>query len=99
MSKLPRIAFAIACAGALSIGCGNGDDNNSMVPGDSGVSPDSSVPSPDSGNPDSGNSDGGACNFATFVKGLIANDTSGTALPSTDLGQSCTDDQNQAEFQ
>ncbi len=41
----------------------------------------------------------GACNFATFVNGLIANDTTMTALPSTDLGQSCTDDQNQAEFQ
>jgi hypothetical protein len=40
-----------------------------------------------------------ACNFATFVKGLIANDTTATALPSADLGQSCVDDHNQADFQ
>jgi len=40
-----------------------------------------------------------ACNFATFVKGLIANDTTMTALPSADLGQTCVDDHNQADFQ
>ncbi|MGA7124644.1 MAG: hypothetical protein WBY94_31360 [Polyangiaceae bacterium] len=40
-----------------------------------------------------------ACNFATFVKGLIANDTTRTALPSVDLGQTCVDDHNQADFQ
>jgi hypothetical protein len=40
----------------------------------------------------------GPCNFATFVIGLITNDTTATATPSTDLGQACTDNQNQAEF-
>jgi len=40
----------------------------------------------------------GPCNFATFVLGLIANDTTATATPSANLGQSCTDDQKQSEF-
>jgi hypothetical protein len=40
----------------------------------------------------------GPCNFATFVLGLIANDTTSSALPSTNLGQTCTDDQKQSEF-
>jgi hypothetical protein len=70
------------------------------------IEPDGSTTTkPDSGstNPDAGKgpdaAGDGSCNFATFVKGLIANDTNGTAEPSTDLGQSCQDDQNQAEFQ
>jgi hypothetical protein len=48
---------------------------------------------------DAGDAGEGGCNFATFVKGLVAADTTMHALPSTDLGQECTDDQNQAEFQ
>jgi hypothetical protein len=49
--------------------------------------------------PDSGDGGEAGCNFATFVKGLISNDTTATALPSSNLGQGCQDDQNQAEFQ
>jgi hypothetical protein len=43
-------------------------------------------------------SDGGPCDFATFVLNLVDNDTTMTALPSTDLGQNCVDQQNQAQF-
>jgi hypothetical protein len=92
---------------ALLIACG-GDDNgtpNETIPdgstgldGPTTVIPDSSTKPDASGGADGGMGDGG-CNFATFVKGLVANDTNGTALPSTDLGQTCVDDQNQAEFQ
>lgn len=38
------------------------------------------------------------CNFASFVIGLIDNDTTATAKPSLDLGASCTDDQKQSDF-
>jgi hypothetical protein len=38
------------------------------------------------------------CNFATFVLDLIHNDTTPTALPSKDLGQSCTDAETQSAF-
>jgi hypothetical protein len=40
----------------------------------------------------------GPCNFATFVIGLINNDSTASALPSANLGQSCTDDQKQTDF-
>jgi hypothetical protein len=40
----------------------------------------------------------GPCNFATFVIDLIEHQTTPTALPSANLGQSCTDDENPAEF-
>jgi hypothetical protein len=44
--------------------------------------------------------DGGdaGCTFAGFVLDLIKNDTTATATPSTNLGQSCTDDQKQSDF-
>jgi hypothetical protein len=102
--------LAIGLAGAM-VACGGGDDNNSSVPGmpDASSNSDGTTPTPgtDSGTPpgiDSGTPPGtdggdGGCNFATFVKGLVATDTTMTALPSTDLGQNCTDNQNQAEFQ
>ncbi|HEX4446311.1 MAG TPA: hypothetical protein VH044_06240 [Polyangiaceae bacterium] len=104
--------LAIGLAGAM-VACGSGDDNNSSPPGTTpDASSDGTTPTPgiDSGTPpgtdgstppgtDGGDSGIGPCNFATFVKGLVASDTTMTALPSTDLGQNCTDNQNQAEFQ
>jgi hypothetical protein len=96
--------LAIGLAGAMVMACGSGDDNNSSPPG---TTPDASSldgttpPGTDSGKPpgNDGSTPDAGCNFATFVKGLVANDTTMTALPSTNLGQGCTDDQNQAEFQ
>ncbi|MGD0675084.1 MAG: hypothetical protein ABSC94_06665 [Polyangiaceae bacterium] len=43
-------------------------------------------------------SEGGPCDFATFVIGLVENDTTMAAQPSVNLGQSCVDEQNQAQF-
>jgi hypothetical protein len=40
----------------------------------------------------------GPCNFATYVIGLIKDDTTATSKPTTDLGASCTDDQKQSDF-
>jgi hypothetical protein len=102
-------AAAVACA-AL-VGCG-GDDNNgggahpsdggADAKGDVAVGPDGAPQSDDGGGGDSamegGGGDGGACNFATFVLGLIHDHTNATDPPSTDLGQACVDDQDQAEY-
>jgi hypothetical protein len=107
MRKVFTGLLAASFAGAMLMACG-GDDSNGASPGDdagndgSTINPvDGSTPGTDGSKPPvaDGGDAGGVCNFATFVKGLVANDTTMTALPSTDLGQSCTDNQNQAEFQ
>ena len=102
MRRLLSGALAsVGVAAVLLAGCG-GDDNGAKPARDASVDspslgPDGTVPGTDA---QSGNDTGtAACNFATFVKGLVANDTTMTALPSADLGQGCTDDQDQAEFQ
>jgi hypothetical protein len=108
MRKLLIGLLAPALAGSMFIACG-GDDSNGAGPGtgDDGGSSDVATPPEGDGStapvdgsknpaPDAGD---GGCNFATFVRGLITTDTSMTALPSTDLGQSCTDNQDQTEFQ
>jgi hypothetical protein len=86
----------------MLVACGNGDDSSSATPNkDAGEAPDTSMPGNDAlaPVPDAGDASTTACNFATFVKGLVAMDTTMTALPSTNLGQTCTDDHDQAEFQ
>jgi hypothetical protein len=98
--------LAPALAGVMLLACG-GDDSNGEVPGvdagnDGEVVPVSDAASPPVDAQTKPPVDGGVdaqCNFATFVKGLVANDTTMTALPSADLGQSCKDNQDQAEFQ
>ena len=107
MRKVFTGLLAASLAGAMLMACG-GDDSNGASPGDDGglndgqiIPPiDGASPGTDAGKmpgTDSGG-DAGGCNFATFVKGLVANQTTATALPSTDLGQSCTDNHDQAEF-
>jgi hypothetical protein len=112
MSLLAGVFVVMALAAVSITGCGNGDDSTAK-PGDAGTGTDgqksdagdSSVASDgsDAGAPAAEGGDASdatvACNFGTFVRGLIANDTTMTALPSTDLGQMCLDDQNQADFQ
>ena len=97
MRKVFSLFFitTIACAGAALGACG-GDDTNPAGPGSDGGS-DGPVIIGDGGPPGDGAADAG-CNFATFVTGLITNHTNGTDKPSTDLGQGCIDNQNQAEF-
>ena len=76
------IALSVAFA-AFQVGCG--DDDNSNPNADTGV--------PDTGPATDGGPEGGPCKFNDFVLGLINNSTTATALPSTDLGEKCTDDQ------
>lgn len=90
--------LAASLAGAVLVGCG--DDTQGALPKDGG----GDAQQPDASLVDGGGGEGGeggdaACNYATFVLGLINNHTNGTDQPSTDLGQTCVDDQNQTEFQ
>ena len=99
--------LVMSIAAAMLMACG-GDDNGATSGNDASFndseSPaiDGSMPGTDGKAPGiDGGGDGradGGCNFATFVKGLVANDTTMTASPSTDLGQGCTDNRSQAEF-
>jgi hypothetical protein len=74
-------------------GCGDDDDN----PGDPDTGTDAPVSFPDQfvppsdGGPDS-KIDAG-CNFTQFVIDLVNANTNATALPSTDLGDNCVDNQ------
>jgi hypothetical protein len=95
-----------ACGSSSGNGNGPGDsgelteggEDMYVPPGDDSSTSDSSMTNNDSGpvgdsgpgNPDA--SDGG-CDFNTFVMQLIMNHTNSTDLPSTDLGQNCTDTQ------
>ena len=88
--------------GGLAVACGD-DESNPATPGDGGGGgTETSVPPnpeggplPDGSVPDA--ADGG-CNFATYVKGLIATQTTAMALPDTTLGAGCVDNKDQAEF-
>ncbi len=86
--------------GGLTVACGD-DEQSPDNPLDGGK--ETSVPPNTEGGPDpdgsvpDGGSDGG-CNFATYVKGLIATQTTAMALPDTTLGAGCVDNKDQAEF-
>jgi hypothetical protein len=90
------VAMTAISGGVLLSACG-GDDTNPAGGTDSG-SDSPIVIGGDGGPPGDGGGGDAGCNFATFVTGLITNHTNGTDKPSTDLGQGCIDNQNQAEF-
>ncbi len=110
--KTATLWLAAGFAASVTMGCGG--DDTVVAPPDAGRDATSDVfvpPAPeggaDTGGGDTGANDapsgdapteGGACNYATFVLGLIADHTTSSDLPSTDLGQGCVDDQDQAEF-
>ena len=91
MKALQTATLAAALSFAFVAGvtaCGD-DDNAATPPPVADGGPDGNVvPNPDAG-------DGGStpCDFNAFVTGLITNSTTATALPSEDLGDSCTDKQ------
>ena len=92
------VATSLALGG-LAVACG---DDSASGPGagdgaETGVPPN---PTPDVG-PDADGSvpdAAGGCNFATYVKALIATQTTASALPDTTLGAGCVDNKDQAEF-
>jgi hypothetical protein len=94
-------AVVAVTASASLVGCG--DDDQGVVPTDAGSQTDVVVPPGPDGSTTDANTpdakvDGGACDFAEFVTGLIKNQTTPTALPSTDLGQACTDKKDPTQF-
>jgi hypothetical protein len=100
MHNLRYLITALAVAGLVVTGCSNsssplvtdGGQDDGSTKGDahaeSGTGSDAAPP------PDGG----GDCAFADFVIGLINKDTTATATPSTDLGQSLQDSQQQSCF-
>ena len=83
--KLTFACLALSIAGAaFQVGCGDDDNSNPSTP-DTGI--------PDTGPASDGGTEAGQCNFNDFVTGLITNSTTATALPSKDLGETCTDNQ------
>ena len=86
-------------AAVLAVACGGDDD---APGGSSGVTP--GVDSGTSGNTTSGGTadtgapDGGGCTFAGFVTNLVNTQTNGTAQPSVDLGETCSESTSQADF-
>jgi hypothetical protein len=87
------VAACVATAGV--VGCSS---NNNSPDGGPDASPSDAASDVNTNNNDAGDAGDAGCNFATFVIGLIDNDTTMSATPSTDLGQNCVDDQNQADF-
>jgi hypothetical protein len=63
---------------------GGDSSTTDSEPGDSGQPADSGHP---------GDAGDGGCDFNAFVMGLVMNHTNSTDLPSTDLGDNCTDTQ------
>jgi hypothetical protein len=101
MHTLRNLMAALAVAGVVVTGCsssstsgsddgGKGDGSSSDAhTGSDGKSPGDAKPPSDGG---------GDCAFANFVIGLINKDTTATATPSTDLGASLQDSQEQSCF-
>jgi hypothetical protein len=86
-----KVLFTICLLGGLATAGLTGCSSSSS----SGALP----PSSDGGTAlNEGGPDAGACDFAAFVINLVNTDTTMTAQPSTNLGQTCVDQQNQAQF-
>jgi len=81
--KTATLAAMFGIALIAGVAACSDDDNNNPPPGGTDAGADGATP----------NGDAGPCDFNTFVTNLITNNTNATALPSTDLGDGCTDTQ------
>ena len=95
------LAAGLACA---MVACG-GDDTVGPSPDGGGVTDGGGrdgSPLGDGGGGDTGpgsdGGDAGPCDFAAFVTDLVKNQTKDNNPPSTDLGSSCVDKEDQAQF-
>lgn len=95
-SSLILASFAV-------VACGD-DDTNPAGPGSSSGSSGSTSGSTSGNTSSSGSTSGGTdggdagCQFPAFVINMINTQTRNDNTPSTDLGEACTDTQNQADF-
>jgi hypothetical protein len=94
MYKFRLLIAALAVGGIVITGCTN--SSSPLPTHDGGGLADGSKEN--DAHADTGADGGGDCAFANFVIGLIKNDTTGTATPSTDLGASLQDSQEQSCF-
>lgn len=97
MNKWTKLigSFILAATATLA-GC-DGDD--SVDDKDGGASSSSSSGAPDAKvSTDASDDGGGTCDFAGFVTNLITTQTNATSVPSTNLGESCTDKRDPAQF-
>jgi hypothetical protein len=90
MHNFRYLIVALAVAGSIVTGCSNSSSTPSTDGGSDGSKADAHT--------DTGVDSGGDCAFADFVIGLINKDTTATATPSTDLGASLEDAQQQSCF-
>jgi hypothetical protein len=102
MHTLRNLMAALAVAGVVVTGCSSSSSSGGSDDGGKGDGPSSDahmVSDGKSGDAKPPPSDGGGdCAFADFVIGLINKDTTATATPSTDLGASLQDSQEQSCF-
>jgi hypothetical protein len=94
MRLLKTTFLATGLGFALVVGISACGDDDSAGPGgklDSGTESSTNPPIDGSITDPDGNPPG--CEFNAFVTGLINNSTNATALPSTDLGENCVDNQ------
>jgi hypothetical protein len=87
------IATCALASSMLVIACGD-DDAAPATPKDGGDTPEGS------GDIDGAKADSGdaGCTFAGYVTNLITTQTTSTALPATNLGESCTPSTSQDDF-
>jgi hypothetical protein len=88
------LMVALAVAGSIVTGCAN---SSSTVSTDGGLDGSKADAEADA-HADTGVDSGVDCAFADFVIGLIDKDTTATATPSTNLGASLEDSQQQSCF-
>jgi hypothetical protein len=103
MHNLRHLMTALAVASVVATGCTNSSTTLSSDGGPGDGSSSDAKGDGETGKGDAkaetGASDaGGDCAFADFVIGLINKDTNATAAPSTDLGASLEDSQQQSCF-
>jgi len=100
MPNLRYLMVALALAGLMATGCSSSSSPPSTGPSTDGGSDGSKADAhaADTGVVEGGGVDGGDCAFADFVIGLVNKDTTATATPSTDLGASLEDSQQQSCF-
>jgi hypothetical protein len=98
MHNLRCLTVALAAAGSIVTGCATSSSTVTMSNDGGGSDGQTDGHAEADGHGETGVDSGGDCAFADFVIGLINKDTTATATPSTNLGASLEDSQEQSCF-
>lgn len=79
------LSIAATATALMAVACGDDDDNNNN-------------PTIDAGRADGSNNGDAGCTFAGYVIDLVNTQTTASAIPTADLGDSCTPATSQDEF-